>query len=92
MNHFVLPEFYLETNKENIINVTLSKTTKPVSNLSLSIYLNNIKEEINKYETKWDIYKKYTNPYEYIHTQISNTKNSVCKIKPLSRSFFSLFL
>ena len=33
MNHFVLPEFYLETNIENIINVTLSKTTKPTINL-----------------------------------------------------------
>ena len=90
MNHFVLPEFYLETNMENIINVTLSKTTKPVSNLSLSIYLNNIKEEINKYETKWDIYKKYTNPYEYIHTVVPNYKFQISQYKPISRSFYKL--
>ena len=90
MNHFMLPEFYLESNMENIINVTLSKTTKPVCNISLSIYLNNIKEEINKYETKWDIYKKYTNPYEYIHTIVPNHKFQISQYKPISRSFYKL--
>lgn len=90
MNHFVLPEFYLESNVENLINVTLSNTTKPQINLSLSIYLNKIKEEINKYEDKWDMYKKYTNPYEYIHTVVPYYKYQISQYKPISRSFYKL--
>ena len=38
----------------------------------------------------WDKYKKYTNPYEFIHTVVPNTKQSVCIYKPLSRSFFKM--
>ena len=58
---------------------------------SLKIYMDNIKKKINESLVDWDIYKKYTNPYEYIHTIISNsTKISVSKIKPLSRSFYKM--
>jgi len=55
---------------------------------SLHNYLNMIKKQIDHYSIQWDIYKKYTNPYEYIHTIIPYTKQSVCKFKPLSRSFY----
>ena len=34
--------------------------------------------------------KKYVNPYEYIHTVVPGCKTSVCKIKPVSRSFFKM--
>ena len=37
-----------------------------------------------------DSYKKYTNVYEYIHTIIPYTRYPVCKLRPLSRSFFKL--
>tara|TARA_B110001450_G_scaffold110795_6_gene104618 strand:+ start:9991 stop:11388 length:1398 start_codon:yes stop_codon:yes gene_type:complete len=57
---------------------------------SLYYYLTNIKKQINLYENQWDIYKKFTNPYEYIHSQVPNSKFSVCKHKPLSRSFFKM--
>ena len=57
---------------------------------SLSNYLYNIKEKIDKYENEWDIYKKYTNPYEYIHSVVPNKKKSVSKYKPLSRSYFKM--
>lgn len=57
---------------------------------SLHNYLDNIKKQIELYSNEWDIYKKYTNPYEYIHTSIPYYKQSVCKLKPLSRSFFKL--
>lgn len=57
---------------------------------SLHNYLNNIKKEIDLYSNEWDVFKKYTNPYEYIHTTIPYYKQSVCKLKPLSRSFFKL--
>ena len=47
-----------------------------------------MKKQIDNYTINWDNYKKYTNPYEYIHTVIPFTKQSICKLKPLSRSFF----
>lgn len=57
---------------------------------SLYVYLSNIKQQIDNFNTLWDQYKKITNPYEYIHTTIPNYKNSICKYKPLSRSFFKM--
>jgi len=49
-----------------------------------------MKKQIDNYTISWDIYKKYTNPYEYIQTIIPYTKLAVCKLKPLSRSFYKL--
>ena len=31
-----------------------------------------------------------TNPYEYIHTNVPNSKSSICKLNPLSRSFYKM--
>lgn len=42
----------------------------PTISQSLSYYLYDIKERIDAYEREWDIFKRYTNPYEYIHTSI----------------------
>ena len=57
---------------------------------SLSFYLNDIKKQITDHKDYWDIIKKLTNPYEYIHTIIPNYKISVCKYKPISRAFFKM--
>tara|TARA_B100001175_G_scaffold315969_1_gene328735 strand:- start:9430 stop:10968 length:1539 start_codon:yes stop_codon:yes gene_type:complete len=57
---------------------------------SLNHYLSNIKQQIEQYNTYWDYYKKITNPYEFIHTQVPDVKLSICKYKPLSRSFFKM--
>jgi 23S rRNA U2552 (ribose-2'-O)-methylase RlmE/FtsJ len=57
---------------------------------SLASYLYNLKEKIDMYEKEWDVYKKYTNPYEYIHSVIPYKKKCVSKHKPLSRSFFKM--
>ena len=57
---------------------------------SLYLYLNKMKKCIDSCQVEWDIYKKYTNTYEYVHTQIPFTRYSVCKYKPLSRSFYKL--
>jgi len=62
----------------------------PVVSNSLSNYLYEIKEELESQEKDWDIYKKYTNPYEYIHTVIPQRKKCVSKYKPLSRSYFKM--
>ncbi len=62
--------------------------------ISNSLYrqLINIKEQIHNNNNNWDFYKKITNPYEYIHTPFNNNNNnySICKYKPLSRSFFKM--
>jgi len=57
---------------------------------SLSNYLYNIKEKITAIEKQWDTFKKYTNPYEYIHTVVPLKKKSVSKYKPISRSYFKM--
>ena len=57
---------------------------------SLSYYLNDIKKRIDTREMSWDVYKKYTNSYEYIHTIVPGKKKSVAKQKPLSRSYFKM--
>lgn len=62
----------------------------PVISNSLSTYLYEIKEELEKNEKDWDVYKKYTNPYEYIHSQVPQKKKCVSKYKPLSRSYFKM--
>lgn len=57
---------------------------------SLATYLYEIKERLDKIEHEWDIHKKYTNPYEYIHTPIPNRRKCVSKYSPLSRSYFKM--
>ncbi len=57
---------------------------------SVSKYLYEIKETIAHKEKEWDVYKKYTNPYEYIHTTIPNRRHSVSTHKAISRSYFKM--
>jgi hypothetical protein len=57
---------------------------------SLCYYLYNIKEKITSREKQWDIFKKYTNPYEYIHSIVPNKNKSVSNYKPISRSYFKM--
>ena len=60
--------------------------------ISSSIYshLCDIKEQIEKYQTAWDNIKKFTNPYEYIHTNVAGNKTNISKLRPLSRSFYKM--
>jgi 23S rRNA U2552 (ribose-2'-O)-methylase RlmE/FtsJ len=62
----------------------------PVISNSLSYYLYDIKEKIDKHEYDWDTCKKYTNPYEYIHTPVPAKKKCIAMHKPLSRSYFKM--
>lgn len=70
----------------------LKRDTDPTEAISQSLckYINEIKEKIASREKEWDIYKKYTNPYEYIHSVIPNKKRAVAKYKPISRSYFKM--
>jgi len=91
MSVFLLP---LVTDKCNITDfISVTTTTKKGDikiNKTLFHYLNMIKGQIDKYNMEWDKYKKYTNPYEFIHTLVPNSKHSICQLKPLSRSFYKM--
>lgn len=88
MSYYLLPSFLSNLEIENI-SIVLGNNEEIISK-SLFNYLNFMKQEIFNYEDLWDIFKKYSNPYEYIHTIIPNLKISVSKLKPISRSFYKL--
>jgi 23S rRNA U2552 (ribose-2'-O)-methylase RlmE/FtsJ len=89
MSFFLIPPLHNNNISIDQINLTSDENNHKLS-LTLNSYLNNIKKQIDdNYET-WDFVKKYTNPYEFIHTIIPNCKNSVSKYKPLSRSFYKM--
>lgn len=93
MNWFILPNVNQKNIESKIINNFLNVNDDINNikiNLQLNKYMNNIKMQINSYKDKWDILKKYTNPYEFIHTTIPNTKISISKMKPLSRAFYKM--
>lgn len=91
MIYFTLPSSNIETYK-NIEYKPIYKPDYSGVNYSSSLahYLGEIKEKISLCEKDWDIYKKYTNPYEYIHSIIPQKKRSISKLKPLSRSFYKM--
>ena len=57
---------------------------------SLMDYLKNAKDQIEAHLVKWDIYKKYVNTYEYIHSVVYKEKTAVSQLAPVSRSFYKL--
>lgn len=67
-----------DNNDENYISNSLHK------------YLDKVKGKIEIYNKSWDIFKKITNNYEYIHTNIPHINKPVCSYIPLSRSFFKM--
>ena len=87
--HFLLPRLpsslytFLDVQETNV-------PPAPVINESLSYYLNDIKQQINLYEQLWETFKRFTNPYEYIHTMVPFKKYCISRYRPLSRSFFKM--
>ena len=71
---------YIETNEQ----------PRSIISPSQSDYLYEIKKHIGLIEKDWDIFKKYTNPYEYIHTNIPHKNKYVATCNPLSRSYFKM--
>ena len=63
---------------------------KPLISHTFVAYLQDMKSRIDSVPDEWDHFKKYTNVYEFIHTQHPKTKMSVCPLTPLSRSFFKI--
>ncbi len=70
----------------------IEKNTLPSTYISqsLSEFLYEIKKKIETLEKDWDIFKKYTNPYEYIHTHLPYKKKCIANHNPLSRSYFKM--
>lgn len=89
MIYFLLPSSPKTT--FNRICIATSKNEPHIAiSQSVAFYMNEIKEKIASREKEWDVIKKYTNPYEYIHSIVPLRKKSISKYKPLSRSFFKM--
>lgn len=90
MTYYLLPRTNIFLFKNiKYQSIDLSNCPIVISN-SLSNYLYQIKENIDNREEQWDIFKKYTNPFEYIHSVIPYRKKTVAMHKPLSRSYFKM--
>ena len=70
MSYYQLPRvnFFISKNIDYIVD---DKSPDIMISHSLSRYLYEIKQRLETIEHDWDIHKKYTNPYEYIHTPLS---------------------
>jgi 23S rRNA U2552 (ribose-2'-O)-methylase RlmE/FtsJ len=91
MSYYLLPNVNSIHNICNNIQIEFSQDeTEGIINKTMNDYLNLVKVQINLYYDKWDNFKKYTNPYEYIHSNVPNSRQSICKLKPLSRSFYKM--
>ena len=95
-NHFTLPQVGLcyDSTSGNYIPLKLSveynNMNTPYVSASVYSHLCDIKEQIEKYQEQWDNIKKFTNPYEYIHTNVAGNKTNISKLRPLSRSFYKM--
>ena len=88
MTFYPLPKVTQSLHPSNIKIKFTNEPVKQFANITLSKYLCKVKANIDLYSEEWDQIKKYTNPYEYIHTAYPNSKHPISKIKPLSRAFF----
>ena len=95
-NYFLLPQVDIITHQnQDYIPIDIRVSTNDTTNqvyVSSSIYahLCDIKHQIEKYQDTWDNIKKFTNPYEYIHSNITGNKTNISKLRPLSRSFYKM--
>ena len=95
-NYFLLPQVDIQMceNGDYIpLDLTITHTTdeqKVYVSSSIYAHLCDIKHQIEKYQDTWDNIKKFTNPYEYIHSNISGNKTNISKLRPLSRSFYKM--
>jgi len=94
MLYFLLNQIKTKICPDNIkINFTF-KDKDPDMRLyiskTLAKYLNEAKQQISTYNGNWDNVKKYTNPFEFIHTNIPHLSYSISKYKPISRAFFKI--
>jgi len=89
MTYYILPQIEYKIRDSNV-KICFNIKKKEDKIYSLQKYLSKIKSLIDKHITDWDIIKKYTNPYEFVHTTIPGQKVSVSKYKPISRAFYKI--
>ena len=66
MTYYTLPNIYPRLKLCNIeFSLTNENTDTTIISKSLRNYLNEIKKQIDSCINEWDIYKKYTNAYEF---------------------------
>jgi 23S rRNA U2552 (ribose-2'-O)-methylase RlmE/FtsJ len=90
MNYFILDNINNKLNLNQIKILFCDEENMENISSSTKKYIEIMKGKIHKCHSQWDNLKKITNEYEYIHTNIPHYKNSVSKIKPISRAFFKL--
>lgn len=90
MTYFILPQIECDINPNNLKLAFDTADKEILINPSLKKYISKIKCLISKHLHDWSNIKKYTNPYEFIHTNIPSHNYPVSKIKPISRAFFKL--
>ena len=75
MSGYIINDYIFNID-DSMVNVKYSDNykTKFLVNDSLREYLQMIKTEIDNYTDKWDIYKKITNRYEFINSNINSDK------------------
>ena len=79
---------YKLSDHEKIINFT--NKTNYIKNEDLLKELHETKCKIDGCNLKkWELAKKFHNNYEYIYTS-SNIQKNVCKVLPISRSYFKI--
>ena len=72
MSYYKLPVNYNKLEPKDITLFFFKESISPTTSHNLFKYLNETKEQIDD-NPDWANFKKYTNPYEFIHTCISST-------------------
>ena len=67
-----------------------ASAANPYISSSIYSHLCDMKQQIEQFQEEWDNIKKFTNPYEYIHTNVAGNKTNISKLRPLSRSFYKM--
>jgi len=89
MLYILLPNTHIILYKY-IVCTTGIEPTKPKVSPSLCNYLYHIKSRIDDHTDAWDNYKKFTNPYEFINTNVPGKNKPISVNKPLSRSYYKM--
>lgn len=86
--------------KNNIAAVSFELESKDINHIvsEEEAAIHEYRSRISQYESgllngkNWEYYKKIVNPYEIVYTQkkYDNFPESVCSLKPLSRSYFKM--
>ena len=90
MIYFSLPKIYDTLNLNHLLMELTHEKITIFLNQKLSDYLLKSKHNINNYIDNWDSMKKYTNSYEFIHTNIPEYKYCISKYVPISRAFYKM--